>query len=128
MDTTLIPTKLGDKQRLFCYLVGKLILWAYAQGYELTFGEATRSQLQANANAAAGIGISNSLHTKRLAIDLNLFIDSSSDVDDDIYQPTSEAYKPLGEYWKSLHPLCRWGGDFRKPDGNHFSLEHEGIR
>jgi hypothetical protein len=32
----------------------------------------------------------------------------------------------LGKYWKRQHPLCRWGGDFQ--DGNHYSLEHEGVK
>lgn len=113
---------LGEKQRLFCKLVGQLIAWAYANGYELTFGEALRMQAQANANSSSGAGISNSLHLMRLAIDVNLFTQG-------VYQTASEAYKPLGVYWKSLHPLCRWGGDFvSRPDGNHFSLEHEGVR
>jgi hypothetical protein len=90
------------------------------QGYELTFGEAERSQLQADENARTGAGIANSLHLLRLAIDLNLFIGGT-------YQTATVAYKPLGEYWKALNPLCRWGGDFKsRPDGNHFSLEHEG--
>ena len=112
---------LGEKQRLFTKLVAALISWAYANGFELTFGDAFRSAEQAAANAASGKGIANSLHTKRLAVDLNLFVESQ-------YQTQSEAYRPLGIYWKGLHPLCRWGGDFSKPDGNHFSLEHEGIR
>ena len=112
---------LGDKQRLFVRLIGLLIVWAYTNGFELTFGEALRTQAQANLNAASGAGISNSLHLLRLALDLNLFISG-------VYQTDSAAYKPLGEYWKSLHPLCRWGGDFARPDGNHFSLEHEGRK
>lgn len=112
---------LGQKQRLFVRLVGLLIAWAYAKGYELTFGEALRTQAQANANAASGAGISNSLHLLKLAIDLNLFVEG-------IYQTDSASYKELGDYWKSLHPLCRWGGDFSRPDGNHFSIEHNGVR
>lgn len=119
---------LGDKQRRFTELVGRLIAWAYDNNYELTFGEAYRTPEQAALNAQKGSGISNSPHTKRLAIDINLFKDSSPDVDDDIYQPNSDAYKPLGEYWESLDPLCRWGGRFSKPDGNHFSFEHEGVK
>lgn len=119
---------LGEKQRLFVKLVGRLIEWAYAQGYELSFGDAYRDPRLARLNAAAGIGIANSLHTRRLAIDLNLFTDSAPDLDDDIYQADSDAYRPLGEYWKSLHPLCCWGGDFDKPDGNHFALTHEGVQ
>lgn len=119
---------LGDKQRLFTLLVSQLIDHAYHNmGYELTFGEAYRTPEQAAINASKGIGIKNSVHTKRLAVDLNLFLDTSPDKDDDIYQTNSEAYKELGQYWKTLHPLCRWGGDFHKPDGNHFSMEHEGV-
>ena len=119
---------LGEKQRLFAKLIGELLVWCYANDYEVTFGEAQRSQAQADANAASGKGISNSLHLKRLAIDLNLFLDSSLEADEDVYQPKSEAYLPLGKKWESMHPLCRWGGRFSRPDGNHFSLEHEGVR
>ena len=112
---------LGEKQRLFVRLVGKLIEWAYANGYELTFGEAQRSVQQALANSKSGAGIKNSLHLIRLAVDLNLFIKG-------VYQADSEAYRPLGEYWKTLHPDCRWGGDFKsRPDGNHISLTHNGV-
>lgn len=112
---------LGEKQRKFSELVAMLIVWAYANHYELTFGEAYRTPEQAALNAQKGSGISNSLHTKRLAIDMNLFING-------VYQTESEAYRPLGEKWKSLDPDCAWGGDFKKPDGNHFSLSHEGVR
>ena len=119
---------LGEKQRLFVINIAHLITWAYENDYELSFGEALRTAEQAALNASKGSGISNSLHLKRLAIDLNLFLDTSVDSDEDIYQTDSESYKPLGDYWKSLHPLNRWGGDFSKPDGNHFSMEHEGVR
>lgn len=112
---------LGQKQRLFTKLVGQLVGWAYERGYELTFGDAYRSPEQAAANAASGSGIKNSNHTRRLAVDFNLFINGE-------YMTSSAAYEPLGSYWKSLDPLCAWGGDFSKPDGNHFSLEHEGVR
>jgi|SRR5882672_2008529 len=114
---------LGEKQRLFMQLFGQFLVWIYEQpGYAVTGGELERSQAQADANAASGAGISNSLHLKRLAVDLNFFIHG-------VYQNLSEAYRPLGEKWKSMHELCRWGGDFQtRPDGNHFSLEHEGVR
>jgi len=112
---------LGEKQRLFVSLVGDLIRWAYANGYEFTFGETVRSREEAAANVAAGVGTINSLHIIRLAIDLNLFISG-------VYQTNSSAYLPIGEYWKLQHELCRWGGDFRRSDGNHFSLEHNGVR
>lgn len=100
-------------------MVGILIKWAYDNGYQLTLGEAYRTAEQAALNASKGSGISNSLHTIRLAIDLNLFKQG-------VYQTDSAAYEPLGVFWESLGGS--WGGRFRKPDGNHFSLEHEGVR
>lgn len=113
---------LGEQQRLFVKLTGQLIAWTYANGLELTFGEAYRTPEQAALNAANGSGIANSLHTSRLAIDLQLFKNGA-------YIQKSELYEPLGTYWKKLHPLCRWGGDFASlPDGNHFSMEWQGRR
>ena len=112
---------LGEKQREFPLAVAALITWAYQEGYEITFGEAYRTPEQAEWNAQQGKGIANSLHTKRLAVDLNLFKDGE-------YLTRSEDYAPLGQKWKTLHPLACWGGDFSRPDGNHFSFEHEGVR
>lgn len=113
---------LGEQQRLFTYLVGKLIIYAYeTAGIELTFGDAYRTPQQAAANAQAGTGITNSLHTQRLAIDLNAFKDG-------VYLTDTDQYAALGEHWKTLHPLCRWGGDFHSnPDGNHFSMTYGGM-
>lgn len=106
---------LRQQQSLFVRLVAKLITYATERGYELTFGEAWRTPEQAAFNAANGKGISNSLHIERLAIDLNLFKDGR-------FLSSTEDHKPLGEYWETLHPLCRWGGRFTRPDGNHYSL------
>ncbi|MEE7142864.1 M15 family metallopeptidase [Escherichia coli O156:H5] len=112
--------KLSEKQQLFTVMISRLILFAEQQGYGLTFGEAWRTPEQAKLNASKGSGIINSLHCQRLAVDFNLFINGE-------YQSTTEAYRPLGEYWESLGGT--WGGRFRsRPDGNHFSLEHNGVR
>lgn len=110
---------LSKKQQHFTVLVARLIIWANEQGYQMTFGEAYRTPEQAKLNAKAGKGISNSLHTQRLAVDFNLFIDGE-------YKTDSEDYRPLGEYWESIGGA--WGGRFSRPDGNHFSLEHNGVR
>lgn len=111
---------LSQKQQQFTRMVGKLIAWADTNGYALTFGEAYRTPEQAKLNAKSGAGIANSLHTQRLAVDFNLFIG-------DVWQTDSRAFTPLGEYWESLGGC--WGGRFKtNPDGNHFSLEHNGVR
>jgi len=107
---------LSEKQQLFT----QLIEWAGLRGYRLTFGETYRTPQQAALNAKSGAGISNSLHTLRLAVDLNLFINGE-------YKTKTEDYLPLGEYWESLGGT--WGGRFKtRPDGNHFSLEHNGVK
>ncbi len=108
---------LGQKQRKFTRMIADLIIWAYANGYELTFGEAQRSPLQADANAASGRGISNSLHLIRLAVDFNLFRDG-------VFLTSTEEHRPLGEFWESIGGT--WGGRFN--DGNHYSLEHDGRK
>jgi hypothetical protein len=139
---------LGEKQRLFTQLVARLIDFAYASGYELSFGETYRSDEQAEINALGPTGRSRladylgglfpglaakirnnpritgarmSLHTERLAIDLNLFRNG-------VYLQDTDSYQRLGTFWKGLHPLARWGGDFIPTDGNHFSLEHGGVK
>lgn len=114
---------LFDKQVKFSRLIGKLLEWVYTQpDYAVTFGEAFRTSAQAMLNAKAGTGIKHSLHILRLAIDLQLFIKN-------VYQKDSSAYRKMGDYWKSLDPDCCWGGDFKtNPDGNHFSITHQGIK
>ena len=112
---------LGEKQRLFVRLFADFVIWCYDNGYELTDGEAYRPPELAALYASQGRGIANSLHTQRLARDMNLFIKGE-------YQTDTEAHRLLGEKWESMHPLCRWGGRFTKPDGNHYSFEHEGVR
>lgn len=114
-------SSLGDKQRLFCYLLGKFLVWIYDAGYEVTGGQLKRTQLEADANAASGAGIVHSLHLLSLAIDFNLFVSGEFKMD-------LEAYRTLGDYWKSLHPLCCWGGDFSSPDADHFSITHNGVK
>lgn len=103
--------KLGEKQRLFARLVARLILHAGALGYEVRIAYCLRCK-------DCPVGKPDSNHKKYLAIDLDLFKDGK-------YLKKTEDHRPLGEYWKSLHPLCRWGGDFG--DGNHYSFIHGGM-
>mgnify|MGYP000974721963 CR=1 FL=1 len=111
---------LSEKQAVFTVMIAQLIYWADERGMRLTFGEAYRTPAQAALNAKNGTGIANSLHTQRLAVDFNLFIGGE-------YKTRTEDYAALGEYWESIGGA--WGGRFKSnPDGNHFSLEHNGVR
>ena len=53
-------------------------------------------------------------HPKRLAIDLNLFMQN-------VYiRGAHPMWVELGRYWVDLDPKNRWGGNFSNGDYNHF--------
>lgn len=109
---------LRQKQSKFARMVADLILKAYELGYEVTLGDAFRDpRLHGEVGVKKGYGHSKSAHKQRLAIDLNLFKDGK-------FLGSTEAHKPLGEWWEAQGGA--WGGRFN--DGNHYSLEHEGIK
>lgn len=113
---------LGDKQRMFTRLSAEFDIWILEQGYEFTDGDAYRDpRLHGALGIKLGYGHPKSCHKLRLARDRNLFRNK-------VLLETTESHAPLGEKWKSMHPLCRWGGDFPTPDGNHYSFEHEGVK
>ena len=55
-----------DKQARLTWMIALLIIHAERMGYKLTFGDAYRAQ-------NVPYGHENSLHSKRLAVDFNLF-------------------------------------------------------
>jgi len=105
---------LRQKQSQFVKMIVLLIVKAEELGYELTFGATYRS-----IEEATKLGKPNSVHTLKLAVDFNLFKNGS-------YLKSTKSHEPLGIYWESLSPLCRWGG--RWGDGNHYSFEHNGVK
>lgn len=128
---------LGQKQEFFAEMLPRLIDKAHALGFAVRVGEVERSRAAAEWNAThcrvckksradhtpdsghefAAIGIRNSLHCDRLAIDLLLFRDGR-------YLTDTESYREIGEWWERQDHLCRWGGRF--DDGGHFSVTHSG--
>ena len=103
---------LREKQSRFARMLCKLINYAHLCGYELTLGYAYRCE-------DCQIGHRKSLHKIRLAQDLNLFRGGK-------FLTAPEEHLPLGEFWESMGGT--WGGRFDPPDGNHYSLEHNGMR
>jgi hypothetical protein len=68
----------------------------------------------------AGSGIANSLHSERLAIDLNIFRAG-------VWLEDGADYADLGEWWCSLGPDHCWGQNFKgRKDGNHWSISPDG--
>lgn len=94
---------LRKKQSKFAKKVALLILFAYEQGYEVTFGDTFAKSGHSK----------NSFHYKRLAIDLNLFKSGK-------FLTKTSDHLPLGLFWESLGGT--WGGRFSSPDGNHYSF------
>ncbi len=93
--------------------------------HQVTLGEAHRPEWVAATYAKKGIGIAESLHTKKLAFDLLLFVDG-------VYQSQPEAYKPLAELWLQVAPpfgvIPAAGFYFKSRDAVHFSCAWEGFK
>jgi len=111
--------RLSEQQAAFTRDVAKLINWIFDNGFAVTFGEALRTPEQAEIYAKEGKGIKDSLHCKKLAIDLNLFDHEGK------YLSDTKAYEEFGVFWESLNPLNRWGGRFTRADGNHFERREQ---
>lgn len=117
IDTS--PLTLGQRQELFMWGLTQLLVWLHAEGYKVRGGELQRDPRIAKLNDVNGTGISNSLHIDKLAIDLNIFRNGQ-------FLADTADHAPIGAMWKTLHPLFAWGGDFSKPDGNHYSCRYAG--
>jgi len=104
-------------QSEFAQDVAELLMFASKQGFQVTLGEAQRTIEQAELYKKTGFSKAgaNSLHCKRLAIDLNFFKDGKFITD-------SNELKVIGDYWESLHPNNAWGKYFSFADDYpHFS-------
>lgn len=121
MTTT--ELSLGAKQRLFTRLLPKLLDFIHGSGYECAIAEGYVA-LSIDKPGEDTPHLRRGNHFNKLAQDLDLFRFNTTTLHFD-YVTDTEGHRPFGEFWKTLHPLCRWGGDFN--DGNHYSLFHEGV-
>ena len=109
---------LGQKQERFMRMVPRLIDKAHELGFEVRGGDLFRDpRVHGAVGTKVGYGHRKSAHKLKLAIDLNLFKDGK-------YLDSTEDHRQLGEWWESQGGA--WGGRFN--DGNHYSLEHEGMK
>lgn len=115
-----MASKLRQLQHRFAKLVPRLIDKAHELGLEVTLGDAYRDpRVHGEMGVRKSYSHPKSAHKARLALDLNLFRRGE-------YLEGTEAHRQLGEWWKKQDAAARWGGDFG--DGNHYSLEWEGVR
>lgn len=103
-------------QAAFLMDVTHLIQRATDMGFVVTAGELYRTPEQQEIYMKTGRSRTmESLHLKRLAIDLNFFWQG-------VLVANKATLAPLGAYWESLHPLNSWGGNGVKlVDLPHFS-------
>jgi len=120
---------LRTAQEVFAKNTISLYQFILSQDFTFTYGEVYRTDVQAWINSqptdstlvchvanktitvqyplpVGGVGILKSKHRDRLAVDINIFKDGSL-VDG------KEILQPLGNYWETLDPLNRWGGNFK---------------
>ena len=104
--------KLSEQQQLHSLRVGLLLLYLpvlsanTGKKYTVAIADAQSAPKNKPQHKRG------SFHFKKLAIDFDLFIDG-------VYQRSTEAHRPLGEFWILIGGT--WGGNFPKPDGNHYS-------
>ena len=134
------------KQQQMPKSLALLFPYIEALGYGCTLGETYRSPVQAEINAMGkdgrealaklaenafpvfaaklraitGKGIRNSLHTKRLAIDLQLFDAQGNWIQD------TNAYQVVGEYWERI--AAEHCAGFRFGDPPHLSITYQGVK
>jgi len=108
--------RLSEKQAIFTCMVAEFLTAICAcreiTGITVTLGEVYRTEYQQKHYVRSGKSKTyRSKHLKRLAIDLNLFIDGK-------YITDKEKYRILGEIWESIGG--RWGGRFGVSPEDYF--------
>ena len=97
---------LGQHQRAFVKDVIRLLEQALSLGFEITLGEVLRPiEMQELYVKSGRSKTMDSMHLKKCAIDLNLFLDGQV--------CTRAQIKPLGDFWEGLALENRWGGNWR---------------
>lgn len=111
-------------QEAFTHKFCTVVLWLFSQEYGVKILEVYRPEETAELYAKEGKGICDSNHERALAGDLALFRGG-------VYLTSVDDYRVAGEAWKAMSTddlKLVWGGDFSKPDADHFSIDYHGIK
>lgn len=102
-------------QDAFLRDVVQLLQFAWSKGYTVTGGELARTLDQQKIYVQTGRSKTmDSYHLKRLAVDLNFFLNGK-------LVQTKAGLQELGDFWERLNPRNKWGGDFNRfVDTPHF--------
>lgn len=107
--------RLSDIQAEFLLQACDLIRYATSLGFTVTGGELQRTPEQQAIYVRTGRSKTmESNHLRKCAIDLNFLRDGQL-----VYDKAT--LQPIGDYWESLHPNNRWGGNWKSfKDMPHF--------
>ena len=95
-----------EHQSAFARDIVKLLQFAFTNGYELTLGEAQRTQEQQKIYFESGKSKTmNSYHLRKLTFDIFFFKGPK-------LLSSKEDLQEIGDYWTSLNPLNQWGGNW----------------
>lgn len=116
---------LRTKQSTFVKNIYRLIQFAYASGFEFTFGEVYRTAEQQKIYFDSGRSKTmNSRHLQRLAVDFNIFRDGrmlfAPGQSEEEHIKDLQLTQKLGDFWLTLHTDNVWGGDW---DRDHDTLD-----
>lgn len=105
---------LGQKQELFSRYFAQLLEKIFALGWEVRIGEIWRPQEMQDLYLKTGKSKAKySKHQDKVAADIYVFCAGK--------QISSAEMRILGEFWESLDPHNRWGGNFQSlRDEPHF--------
>ncbi len=116
---------LSEKQRIFTRNIGKLIAFAWFNGFELALREVGRTieqqKIYFDSNRSKTM---KSRHIENLAADFVLWKNSvmlfAPGITDEQYHKDVITARSLGDYWVNLHPDNVWGADWNR---NHIDDE-----
>lgn len=112
----------ADARILMLRAMAHLITEAHKAGVRFivyTFYRTQKEQDQKVAERRSQVAFSQ--HQDWLAIDIVLLDEKDTAIWND-----HPSYHLLGEIWKSYHPLCRWGGDWKTlKDFGHFEVSRK---
>lgn len=106
---------------LFTKLIAELTTWIFSHdGWEINFSEGYVKDTDAKDGDYDGPHKKGGTHYLGTGIDINLFVDGVW------INSNHTVWHIIGNRWKLMSPLCRWGGDFPQKDYNHFSIAYGG--